>query len=578
MNVTKKLCFPIYILLLTILLVFQSSCNKQSKNDITKTQDFTEINKLLAIGHKHFENEEIDSSYYYFNKAKNASEIKKDTSRIILSLSWMAQIQRNQGDFAGSEATAVEALPFIENTPKFPNGKWNIYNQLGNNYLYTLHFDNALYYFNKALLLKTDPIEKANMKNNIAYVYMQEGKYQEAIQILSPLISKKEVKDDPVTYSRILDNLGNCYHEIGNPKAIEYLTQSLKIRLKTNQERGLIGNYFNVSQFYKKNNLNLATHYANLGYEKATKVNCVDDRLECLKLLIQNSSGNQSKKYSLLYLHINDSITKIRQKSKNQFAKIKYDSTKEKDENLKLKTQKAENALQLELQKNKTLFLYFIVVIILAIAAFLYYYLIAKSKREKVKTSYDTEIRISKKLHDELANDVYQTIAFTETRDLSSANNKEILLNNLDTIYSRTRNISIENSTIETGTSFLSNMKEMISGFNTNSINVLINGLDTINWSSLENTKKITVHRVVQELLVNMKKHSKCSVVVLSFKKNKKNLHIDYSDNGIGVPFDKIKMKNGLKNIEYRIQAIKGTVSFDTKTDKGFKINIKFPV
>jgi hypothetical protein len=42
---------------------------------------------------------------------------------------------RHQGDYVGSEATAVEALLFIK-TDKYPNGKWNIYNQLGNNYLY----------------------------------------------------------------------------------------------------------------------------------------------------------------------------------------------------------------------------------------------------------------------------------------------------------------------------------------------------------------------------------------------------------------------------------------------------------
>jgi hypothetical protein len=39
-------------------------------------------------------------AYYYFNKAKNAAEIKKDTSRIINSL-LMAQIQRHQGDYVG---------------------------------------------------------------------------------------------------------------------------------------------------------------------------------------------------------------------------------------------------------------------------------------------------------------------------------------------------------------------------------------------------------------------------------------------------------------------------------------------
>jgi hypothetical protein len=65
----------------------------------------------------------------------------------------MAQIQRHQGDYE-SETTAVEHS-FLENTDKYPNGKWNIYNQLGNNYLY-ICFDNALYYFNKALNLKTD--------------------------------------------------------------------------------------------------------------------------------------------------------------------------------------------------------------------------------------------------------------------------------------------------------------------------------------------------------------------------------------------------------------------------------------
>jgi hypothetical protein len=46
-----------------------------------------------------------------------------------------------------------------------------------------------------------------------------------------------------------------------------------------------------------------------------------------------------------------------------------------------------------------------------------------QSKR-KVKTSLTTEIRISKKLHDELANDVFQAMAFAETQDLSTSQNK----------------------------------------------------------------------------------------------------------------------------------------------------------
>jgi hypothetical protein len=51
----------------------------------------------------------------------------------------------------------------------------------------------------------------------------------------------------------------------------------------------------------------------------------------------------------LQYLHINDSIKKVRQ-AKNQFAKIKYDF-KEKDENIELKAQKL---IQHQEQKTKT--------------------------------------------------------------------------------------------------------------------------------------------------------------------------------------------------------------------------------
>ncbi|MFE3869460.1 tetratricopeptide repeat protein [Flavobacterium sp. LS2P90] len=572
--VFRKLYFLIYILLLLLFLVFQS-CEKKLQNNTQRKQDLTEINNLLAIGHKHFENEKLDSSYYYYNKAKIAAELKKDTSRIIHSIGWMAEVQRILADYSGSEATAVMALPFIENTDKYPNGKWNIYNTLGNNYLSTFDNDNALYYFNKALNLKTDAIEKAGMKNNIALVYMKQEKYQDAIQILSPLILRKEVLDDAEAYSRILDNLGYCYYKAGSPKAFDYLNQSIKISIQKKNDRGLIGSYYNLFEYYKKSNLNLATHYANLAYEKAAKVNQVDDRLECLALLIQNSPGNKSKYFSILYLKINDSIYKVRLKAKNQFAKIRYDSSKEKNENLKLK---AQTILQQEQQHNRNLLLYFVVGIIITMSIVVGNFLVAKNKREKIKSSYNTEIRIAKKLHDELANDVYQTMAFAETQDLSSFQKKEILLNNLDTIYSRTRNISKENSTIETGPLFVSNLKEMMSGFNNNDVNVLVNGIDTINWTTLESNKKITVYRVFQELLVNMKKHSQCSLVVLTFKKNENKLQIDYSDNGIGATFDENKSRNGLQNVENRILAMKGNITFDTQANKGFKVNITFPL
>jgi signal transduction histidine kinase len=76
--------------------------------------------------------------------------------------------------------------------------------------------------------------------------------------------------------------------------------------------------------------------------------------------------------------------------------------------------------------------------------------------------------------------------------------------------------------------------------------------------------------------MVNMKKHSNCSIVVITFINHPKQLEIKYADNGQGInpqTFD----KKGLQNVENRIQTLKGTIIFDNETHKGFKVNISIP-
>jgi glucose-6-phosphate-specific signal transduction histidine kinase len=169
-------------------------------------------------------------------------------------------------------------------------------------------------------------------------------------------------------------------------------------------------------------------------------------------------------------------------------------------------------------------------------------------------------------------------MTFAETHTLDDANNKETLLHTLDTIYKRTRNISKENSIIDTGKDFDSHLKEMMVNFSSNEVNVLINGMDSVPFSSMEDHKKIILYRVLQELLVNMKKHSQCSVVVISFQKTEGKIQINYSDNGIGITANQIILKNGLLNVENRIIAINGKLTFDTSSSKGFKASFNIPV
>jgi hypothetical protein len=54
------------------------------------------------------------------------------------------------------------------------------------------------------------------------------------------------------------------------------------------------------------------------------------------------------------------------------------------------------------------------------------------------------------------------------------------------------------------GPDYIPNLK-VISDFNSNFVNILISGIDTVKWVDVADIKEITVYRILQELLINMK-------------------------------------------------------------------------
>lgn len=356
------------------------------------------------------------------------------------------------------------------------------------------------------------------------------------------------------------------------------MNRAIKVRQQIKNPFGLGKSYIHLAQFYEEQNPRMAKRYMLLSYKEFSKINYVEGRLSALKMIIKNSTNSELRNYSNTYVNLVDSTNEFRQKAKNQFAKIKYDSKREKEENLRLKAHKAENELKLEKQKNRNIISYIIIVISLCLILVLYYYLTSKANREKIEAAYNSETRISKKLHDELANDIYHTMAFVENKNLSLTENRAHLLNNLDTIYARTRDISKENCTIITDENYTTLLKEMISGFGTKNIHLILNGLDTLSWDEISKTKKITIYRVIQELLVNMRKYSEATLVGINFKTTDKNIFINYTDNGKGIDTDKIIFKNGLYNVENRILKIKGAIDISSSTNEGFKVFIKVPL
>ncbi len=545
--ILKKVLFPILFLILL------SSCD----SDVLSVKKYKEY---TSKGFELFTKKKYDSAFVFFEKSKSFSSKTSKENTIIFPIIMISDIQRIKNDYHGCEESLTEALKYVDKNTKSSYLTF-IYNNFALSYSEQANYEEALKYYNLSLNITSDDLSRLIIKNNIAYNFLKQNKFHVAKNILETIKNSDSLKKNPYELARVLDNLGYAKFKIKDKTAINDLLHAKQIREEKEDDIGLTATAMHLAEYYESSDVILAKENALSALKYASKVENSDDKLEALQYLARVSNGSDSKNYAIQSFLLNDSIKKAKQQVKNQFAKIKYDSKK---------------AIA-ESQRQKQLKEYFIIgILFLLVFSFFFYYRIKKRNKQKIKEMvYRTETRISKKLHDELANDVHNAIAFAETQDLENPINKETLLENLDTIYIRARNISSENKDIDTGENYLEKLKAMIASYSSTDTNVILNTA-SFDGNLINKEIKITIYRVLQELMVNMKKHSHCSIVSIGFKSNKNAIEINYSDNGIGCA-NLLNLKNGLQNVENRIFSINGTINFDTESEKGFKVKIIIP-
>jgi signal transduction histidine kinase len=542
-----RLLSPIFILCLILL-----SCKQESFTDDDVKDNY---DQHIAIASDFLSQQQYDSSFYYFEKANRAASSKEQK---VYALFQMAEIQRIFCDFSGAEATATEAYKNCDSPKYLPY----LYNTLGIVYQELYNYDEALLYYNKCYNDTLNEVNKCIVKNNISVVHLAQKDYPKAILILNELAQNDSLKSQKLYYAKVLDNLGYAYFKTGKDNAFNYLNKALQLRDSLDNPRELTATYMHLSEYYQNTDATLSFDYAQKAYAVSKLVQSPDDQLEALKFMIASGEAKAVKGLALRQITLSDSLKKVRQTAKNQFAKIKYDSQQALEERERYKK-----------QKEWTIFISVSVVLGLIILITF----IRKRNRKRLQASVqDTENRIAKKIHDELANDVFQTMTFAETQDLENPEKKELLVENLEAIYDKARDISRNNSAIPTDEKFEHALWDLINSFNSESVNVIVKNSPPVDWHKISPSAKNTIYRVLQELLVNMKKHSEAGLVVLVFSSTAKAITIKYTDNGKGLDSLVID-KKGLQNAENRILALKGSLTFENEIHKGFKVSIQIP-
>ncbi|MDD3458468.1 MAG: ATP-binding protein, partial [Weeksellaceae bacterium] len=86
----------------------------------------------------------------------------------------------------------------------------------------------------------------------------------------------------------------------------------------------------------------------------------------------------------------------------------------------------------------------------------------------------------------------------------------------------------------------------------------------------------INLYRLIQEAINNAVKHSDASEITVKFDKSGDKFRITVSDNGKGIPAEKIGTGNGLDNMKNRILDLCGSLDVDSAPGQGTRLKFSF--
>ncbi|WP_148639119.1 tetratricopeptide repeat-containing sensor histidine kinase [Aquimarina longa] len=545
-----------------------------------QTKDSFYISRALyRLGYYNREQDNHLEAFKYYNQAFKIRRDFKDSVGSGRCLMEMSNVQKTLGDYNAAKTIATDGLRYVENSTEYRiiaglcQSIAISFNELGSQ-------EEALFWNSKILNLYNDSVAKKKIgthnlpifKNSRAIILARQKNYQESIHILQALLKNKNVIQKRTRYAQILCNLGYIKF-LQNSENIESETMLLEALSIRQQEKDIFGLYSSnlyLARYYKNKNFKKTRHYANEAYENVKDFRDYEALLQILTLITElnpNSLEDHQR-----FKDASLKLMELRKKTREIYAPTRFENAS------LLKQNEAKNRKITEVRNQNAVYLLGILLLFISIIFVAYFfrqrthYLSQQNRIVQFQASYETETRIAKRLHDELGNDIFQ-VMLQYQKDPYDPQIKD----KLNSTYVKARDISRENNEFDTGSAYAEELNNMLQNYALNGVQLIVVGFNKIDWSQMDETIKITIYRVLQELMTNMQKHSKASLVKLMFSKTNDILTITYSDNGVGIAEEGTISKNGLRNTEKRIKALHGKLIFDSEKDKGFKAKIEIP-
>jgi two-component system, NarL family, sensor kinase len=543
-------------------------------------------------------------------KALEAAKISADKKSVAFALSLMGTIKCIQGDFTNSYQDHLEALKLSE-AEKDSAAILNGYNNIG------MVLDNsgkdsaALSFFLKAIAIQERISQRKELirpYNNLGVLYTSLNERSKAIVYFEKAAALAQEYQLWDIEGSIKHNIALIYMADGdNSKALHLLMQSLQVHGKTNNDRGKASNllYLGKTFFVLGDNEKGLDHIRktlDLSKEKGFKDILSECYLELSLFYERDKQMEKALENLKLWAKTEEGI--ISETSVSQMAEMqtKYETEKKEKENLELKRRNEVQELVIlnENQKRKNqLTIAASLVVLIGASSFLLY----NRKKHQQKVAHAAKLahaekvrfrevieaeekersRIAQELHDGLGQ--LLSTARLNVASLEEAVSKEDALDVerslriIDEACIEIRNIS--HNMMPSALSRLGlapALTELVSNVNA-SDQLKINFTSHINFS-LGRSLDITLYRIIQEIVNNMLKHSRASLINLKIEQEEHKLQVMLEDNGIGFDTKEIGRSKGIgwKNIFSRVAMLNGTIEIESEFQKGTKIIINLVI
>ena len=549
-----------------------------------------------------------DSAYYSFSLSQKIYEAKGDITRSSRMLLSMAVQQEAVKDYMGSESNTVLAIQRLKPLNDYTNLK-ECYNQLGIVAKDLGEYDKAIDYYNESLFFanKLDPdgIDFLRVNNNIGIVYQSKKDFAKAVNNFRTITTtdNQKVKKSDV-YALALNNLAFSKIKLKDTAGTkELIKESIRLKDSLGLHASLATSYTTLAEYHLFQRDTLAAiAAAHKAKAMALETSNNESILESLAFLMKIDRKNASD-YGQTFVSLNDSLQNEERRTRNKFARIRFETDEFIAENIVLTEEKE------LLSKQKQIWIA-VAALFFLLGLAVYIIIDQRSKNQKLRfqqqqQSNNQEIfnlmlaqkqkvdevkrieqkRISEELHDGVLGKMLGArmvlTGLNKKADLVAIKERSEAITALKQIENELRSISHElshtayqkiNNFINSVDALLESTKEKTR------INTIFNYDEDEDWDDLIGDIKINVYRIIQENIQNAIKHSGCTNFFINFEIKEDVFLVTIGDDGKGFDFNKETKGIGMRNVSSRIKKMSGTWHVDTAPKKGTIMKLTIPL